>query len=148
MRYFVHFFVIVSKQKTEACLGPHSTTVKGRLDHAISAEDVEGWKTMDEIEAAVDIDMGDYVVHNDWVGQVRNSNFAVKPILIELVAPLGCRGTSARAPECPTSINQHALGSQMFDEAWVEVSGGNLVRLPELSARLVIGERGPVRFHI
>ena len=33
---------------------------------------------------------------------------------------------------------------QMFDEAWVEVSGGNLVRLPELSARLAVGEKGPV----
>ena len=32
----------------------------------------------------------------------------------------------------------------MFDEAWVEVSGGNLVRLPELSARLAVGETGPV----
>ncbi len=32
----------------------------------------------------------------------------------------------------------------MFDEAWVEVSGGNLVRLPELSARLAVGEKGTV----
>ena len=32
----------------------------------------------------------------------------------------------------------------MFDEAWVEVAGGNLVRLPELSARLAVGEKGPV----
>lgn len=32
----------------------------------------------------------------------------------------------------------------MFDEAWVEVSGGNLIRLPELSARLLIGEKGNV----
>ena len=32
----------------------------------------------------------------------------------------------------------------MFDEASVEVSGGTLVRLPELSARLAIGEKGPV----
>ena len=32
----------------------------------------------------------------------------------------------------------------MFDEAWVEVSGGNLVRLPELTARLIVGEKGTV----
>ncbi|KAI1796055.1 hypothetical protein LXA43DRAFT_1160458 [Ganoderma leucocontextum] len=76
-----------------------STNVKGRLEHAISGQTVPGWKTMDEIETAVEVDMGDLVVHNDWVGQ-------------------------------------------MFDEAWVEVSGGNLVRLPELSARLVVGEKG------
>ncbi|EJF62287.1 hypothetical protein DICSQDRAFT_104652 [Dichomitus squalens LYAD-421 SS1] len=79
------------------------TTVKGRLDHAISGEAIPGWKTMDEIETAVEVDMGDYVVYNDWVGQVV----------------------------------------EMFDEAWVEVSGGTLVRLPELSARLAVGEKGP-----
>lgn len=33
----------------------------------------------------------------------------------------------------------------MFDEAIVEMSTGTLVRLPELSARLAVGERGPVR---
>ncbi len=33
----------------------------------------------------------------------------------------------------------------MFDEAWIEVAGGNMIRLPELSARLAIGEKGPVR---
>lgn len=32
----------------------------------------------------------------------------------------------------------------MFDEAIVEMSSGTLVRLPELSARLAVGERGPV----
>lgn len=32
----------------------------------------------------------------------------------------------------------------MFDEAVVEMGSGTLVRLPELSARLAVGERGPV----
>ncbi len=32
----------------------------------------------------------------------------------------------------------------MFDEAMVEMESGALVRLPELSARLAVGERGPV----
>lgn len=32
----------------------------------------------------------------------------------------------------------------MFDEAIVEMSNGTLVRLPELSARLAVGEKGPV----
>lgn len=31
---------------------------------------------MDEIETAVDVDMGDYVVYNDWVGQVRTNDSA------------------------------------------------------------------------
>ena len=52
---------------------PYSTSVKGRLDHAISGEAIPGWKTMDDIESAVEVDMGDYVVHNDWVGQVRTT---------------------------------------------------------------------------
>lgn len=33
----------------------------------------------------------------------------------------------------------------MFDEAVVEMDSGNIVRLPELSARLTVGEKGPVR---
>ncbi len=32
----------------------------------------------------------------------------------------------------------------MFDESLVEVPGGTLVRLPELSARLAVGEKGQV----
>ncbi|KAH9943144.1 uncharacterized protein BXZ73DRAFT_40439 [Epithele typhae] len=79
------------------------TIVKGRLDHAISSEPVPDWKCLGDLRAAVEIDMGDYVIYNDWVGQVV----------------------------------------EMFDEACVEVSGGSLVRLPELSARLAVGERGP-----
>ena len=33
----------------------------------------------------------------------------------------------------------------MFDEAVVEMGDGNLVRLPELTARLGVGEKGTVR---
>lgn len=33
----------------------------------------------------------------------------------------------------------------MFDESIVQASGGQLVRLPELSARLMVGDHGPVR---
>lgn len=33
----------------------------------------------------------------------------------------------------------------MFDEATVDMGMGNLVRIPELSARLAVGERGAVR---
>lgn len=32
----------------------------------------------------------------------------------------------------------------MFDESIVQVSDGELVRVPELSAHLTVGERGPV----
>ncbi len=54
-----------------------SVTVKGRLDHAISGQAIPGWKTMDEIDTAVDVDMGDYVVCNDWVGQVRTNGITL-----------------------------------------------------------------------
>ncbi|KAI0094796.1 hypothetical protein BDY19DRAFT_914675 [Irpex rosettiformis] len=80
-----------------------SIDVQGRLEHAISFEPIETWKTMDDMEFYIDVDMGDYVVYNDWVGQVV----------------------------------------EMFDEAVVEMGSGALVRLPELSARLLVGERGP-----
>ncbi|CDO77016.1 hypothetical protein BN946_scf184380.g1 [Trametes cinnabarina] len=79
-----------------------NTYVRARLEHAVNGQPIPGWKTMDEVESAVDIDMGEYVIYNDWVGQVV----------------------------------------EMFDESLVEVPGGNLVRLPELSARLAVGEKG------
>ncbi|KAF8078774.1 hypothetical protein FPV67DRAFT_1466416 [Lyophyllum atratum] len=76
--------------------------VKGRLEHVISGEPVEGWKTLDELEHRMDAEIGDYVVYDNWIGQV-----------IEL-----------------------------YDESLVEVSTGHLVRLPELSSRLNVGEKG------
>jgi ubiquitin-conjugating enzyme E2 O len=44
--------------------------VKGRVQHVISDEPVEGWRTLDEFESRMDAEIGDYVVYNDWVGQV------------------------------------------------------------------------------
>ncbi|KAJ8487538.1 hypothetical protein ONZ51_g4099 [Trametes cubensis] len=82
-----------------------STHVKARLEHAVSGQPIPGWKDTDEVESTVDIDMGEYVIYNDWVGQVV----------------------------------------EMFDESLVEVPGGTLVRLPELSARLAVGEKGSVK---
>lgn len=44
--------------------------VKGRLEHAISEEPLPEWKTTSDLLTAIDVDMGDYVVYDDWVGQV------------------------------------------------------------------------------
>ena len=44
--------------------------VKGRLEHAISEEPLPDWKTTNDLLTAIDVDMGDYVVYDDWVGQV------------------------------------------------------------------------------
>lgn len=54
-------------------LKAHSTSidVQGRLEHAINYEPIPGWKSMDDVECYIDVDMGDYVVYDDWVGQVR-----------------------------------------------------------------------------
>jgi len=50
--------------------------VKSRLEHAISREIVEGWKTLDDLMTRVDAEIGDYVVFDDWVGQVGHSLYA------------------------------------------------------------------------
>ncbi|KAH8982612.1 hypothetical protein EDB92DRAFT_1893847 [Lactarius akahatsu] len=76
-----------------------SVDVKGRLEHAISGEPVPNWKSMNDIEIPADVDIGDYVAYDNWIGQ-------------------------------------------LFDEAVVDVSNGQLVRLPELSSRLTVGEKG------
>ena len=48
-----------------------SVDVKGRLEHAISGEPVPDWKSMNDIETPADVDIGDYVAYDNWIGQVR-----------------------------------------------------------------------------
>ena len=48
-----------------------SVDVKGRLEHAISGEPVPDWKSMNDIEIPADVDIGDYVAYDNWIGQVR-----------------------------------------------------------------------------
>lgn len=43
--------------------------VQGRIEHVISGESI-GWRTLEEIEDRVDAEIGDYVVYDDWIGQV------------------------------------------------------------------------------
>lgn len=45
------------------------TQVKARLEHAISGEPLAGWTDATEVIPAMDVEMGDYVIHADWVGQ-------------------------------------------------------------------------------
>jgi ubiquitin-conjugating enzyme E2 O len=44
--------------------------VKARLAHAISDVPVEGWKSIDQFEKSTTAEVGDYVLCDDWVGQV------------------------------------------------------------------------------
>ena len=45
--------------------------VQCKLEHAISGEQVPGWKTMSEICSTLECELGDYVAYNNWIGQVR-----------------------------------------------------------------------------
>ncbi|KAG7450676.1 uncharacterized protein BT62DRAFT_927948 [Guyanagaster necrorhizus] len=76
--------------------------VRGRLEHVISGEPVEGWRNSDQVVPAMEAEIGDYVVYDDWVGQIV----------------------------------------ELYDENIIEVSNGQLVRLPEFSTRLAIGQKG------
>jgi len=78
--------------------------VKGRIEHVISGEPIDGWRTLDELESRADAEIGDYVVYDDWIGQVM----------------------------------------ELFDESIIQVATGQLIRLPELSSRLAVGEKGTV----
>ncbi|KAJ3783382.1 hypothetical protein GGU10DRAFT_361067 [Lentinula aff. detonsa] len=44
--------------------------MKTRLEHAISKEQVDGWKTSKDFDANRQAEIGDYVVYEDWLGQV------------------------------------------------------------------------------
>ncbi|KAL5534072.1 hypothetical protein ACEPAG_533 [Sanghuangporus baumii] len=77
--------------------------VRFKVAHAVSGIKLEDWKSVDDIKEFDDIAVGDFVVYNDWVGQIQ----------------------------------------EFFDESVIQTSDGSLVRLPEISAHLVVGERGP-----
>lgn len=65
-RYVVLYVIVL--RRTQASI--NSIGVKGRLEHAISGELIPQWKNASDAEAAIDVDMGDYVVYDDWIGQV------------------------------------------------------------------------------
>jgi ubiquitin-conjugating enzyme E2 O len=70
-----------------------SVDVKGRLEHAISGDPVPDWKSMNDIETPADVDIGDYVAYDNWIGQVRPS-LGAKPST--RLPGSGCRGNIAR----------------------------------------------------
>lgn len=45
--------------------------IKARLVHAISGEPIEGWRSLHEFKKSTTTEIGDYVLCDDWVGQVR-----------------------------------------------------------------------------
>ena len=115
-----------------------SVDVKGRLEHAISGEPVPDWKSMNDIEIPADVDIGDYVAYDNWIGQVR-LHLRYNPWL-PVHPSIGRRGKISPYTTGTCLHNPHKL----FDEAVVDVSNGQLVRIPELSTRLTVGEKGSV----
>lgn len=49
-----------------------STHAQARLVHAISSEPIKGWRDAKDLRHATTVNAGDYVVYDDWIGQVRN----------------------------------------------------------------------------
>jgi ubiquitin-conjugating enzyme E2 O len=70
-----------------------SVDVKGRLEHAISGEPVPDWKSMNDIETPADVDIGDYVAYDNWIGQVRSLLNSKPPT--HAYSSSGCRGEIA-----------------------------------------------------
>ena len=66
---------------TRSFIELYSIDVQGRLEHAISYEPISEWKSMDDVECYIDVDMGDYVVYDDWVGQVSGYIPSVRSFL-------------------------------------------------------------------
>lgn len=66
------------------------TKVEVKVEHAVSQIEYGTWVSSEEFEPSTDIFLGDYVVYDDWVGQVHEvraapatsiRNFAPKLIL-------------------------------------------------------------------
>lgn len=58
-----------------------NTHVQARLVHAISSEPVNGWTDVKDLRHATTVNAGDYVMYDDWIGQV--SNFHVLHLTIQ-----------------------------------------------------------------
>jgi len=114
-----------------------STGVQAKLAHAISGESVQGWKDVKHLRHAASINGGDYVVYDDWVGQVRPFYILV------LCFPAYLYRRLSRYAFRHKQLSAY-LFHQLFDEVVVSASG-SLVRLPEIGSRLSVGDKGLVR---
>lgn len=71
--------------------------VKGRLAHVISGEEIPDWKTLDDLKDRKGPEIGDYVIYDDWIGQVRSFNyFSARLCLIYIGLGAGSK--------CPTAF--------------------------------------------
>ena len=101
-----------------------SVDVKGRLEHAISGEPVPDWKSMNDIETPA----------SSLVVSASSSTVLTLHQVVEVRSLVHILARNRPNPY------------KLFDEAVVDVSNGQLVRLPELSSRLTVGEKGSVSY--
>ena len=51
--------------------------VEVKLEHAVSMAQYSPWVSSEELENATEVYVGDYVIHDDWVGQVEEVRWMV-----------------------------------------------------------------------
>lgn len=49
-----------------------SVSVRFKVAHAVSGRKLDEWKTMSDVKALEEIQVGDYVAYNDWIGQIQD----------------------------------------------------------------------------
>lgn len=88
-----------------------STEVQVKLVHAITGEPVPGWKGVRDLRHATCINGGDYVVYDDWIGQVSTLRILVSCFPAYLYK--GHRGLSPASavflPVDPISFSTNSL---------------------------------------
>ncbi|KAF8640906.1 hypothetical protein AX17_000554 [Amanita inopinata Kibby_2008] len=80
--------------------------VRGRIEHAITGEQVEEWWTANDLERKADAEIGDHVVYDDWIGQVIE-------VFDESVVEIA-DGQLVRVPELGSRLNVGERGSDIL----------------------------------
>ncbi|KAM6498437.1 hypothetical protein JOM56_006385 [Amanita muscaria] len=80
--------------------------VLGRVEHAITGEKLDGWWTTNDLWNKTDADVGDYVIYDDWIGQVIE-------VFDESVVELA-DGQLVRIPELGSHLHVGERGSDIL----------------------------------
>ncbi|TFK30803.1 hypothetical protein FA15DRAFT_662855 [Coprinopsis marcescibilis] len=83
--------------------------VKARLAHVISGEVVEGWKTNEDLLEKQGADVGDYVIYDDWIGQIIE-------VFDESIVEVG-QGRLVRLPELGSRLVTGDEGTDILPPA-------------------------------
>ncbi|KAH7912999.1 hypothetical protein BJ138DRAFT_1147026 [Hygrophoropsis aurantiaca] len=84
-----------------------SIDVMTSLAHAINGDLVEGWKNVHELHHSCDIDAGDYVIFDDWIGQVIE-------LFDELIVEAS--GSLVRLPELGSRVTVGDKGMEILPD--------------------------------